>query len=764
MDIKDIEDIIDNNDHSEHYVLIEDETEIAESSKDLFENEIFGFKDNFKEVKDHNPYYRQVTKCDDVITDVPIKFKNATDDEIELLKKTTKYIIELLKKAKTSKVSLGNATRNAAKKYKIMYSKTDLVYGYKLLQMEGLDYDPDISAHFLAKPFRSESGVMVFAVFTHPMWRESGTGKMKAFSCKHNCSYCPEQPGRPRSYVDGEPGNDRAVSVDYDIIQQVRIRAASYDFMGHNTNEAKAEVIILGGTFHSYDDKYHVEFFRNLYYAFNTLHSQHEYKNRKMLTLEEEMKINSCLDIEFNKKYNNENTCRVIGLTIETRPDQITNMTIPRLRDFGVTRVQLGIQHTNDRMLTRVNRGCTSLDSMQAILNLKRFGFKVDIHLMPDLPKPYTEKFYEENKNRLNSSSLIVEKKDIDWDFDVIEADKIMFEKVFHGNMYCPDQVKIYPFQVMDWTKLKEEHERGLHVSYGTINKDDNPAENEMIKMLIDVKERIPPYVRINRLKRDIPDSYSFGGLTDMHGRNFIHKLMESQNKRCKCIRCNEIKKQTLNIDDTLLKIHKYNASFGEEYFIYFTDKQTQTKIIGFIRVRFDDKAGQFLKFDRHSDNDDIKIKSETVISPELQNCAMIRELHVYGEAARVHTSTSTSTSSSVGVGGGGNKTNQHLGFGTRLVYTAFTLMVRKGYAKVSVIPGEGVKQYYNRKFGFVNDGKYMTLHLPSSVDDLEKVFPNFDLKQNNIFDLDHLDYLINNNDDCDYYDNCEIDNLCILI
>jgi histone acetyltransferase (RNA polymerase elongator complex component) len=706
--------------------IMEDEKEVAQN------NLVYGFEDRFAEVTDINPYYKhsRAAKAMNFYSDpkklvIPSTLKNKTDEEIAYLKEYTQFILEEVINNTNDYNNYNIVFRKACSKFKIAYKKVEIFYAYQLIcENMGTKVDPEVMNFLQGKPSRSDSGVMVFAVFTHPMWRESKTIKinnetdnetnnetMKSFSCEYDCSYCPQQPGRPRSYVDGEPGNDRAVSVNYDTKSQIYVRGNTYRANGHPID--KAEVIVLGGTFHSYDSVYHEEFFRNLYFSFNTINGERE---REMLSLEEEMLINTCMDNNLNELYSSDhNICRVIGLTIETRPDQINARSIKNLRRFGVTRVQLGVQHTDDRVLLRVNRGCTNADSINAILNLKRCNFKVDIHLMPDLPRPYTEEFVENNKSSLKSNKIIIKSENIDWDFDMIKSDREMFDLIFHGEDYAPDQCKIYPFQVMDWTKLKGENEKGLHVSYADIKESDDASKNELVKTLIDVKSRIPPYVRINRLKRDIPDSYSLGGLTDSHGREYIHKLMKKMNLKCKCIRCNEIKKKEIDLNDVFLKVYKYRASEADEYFIYYTDAEDH--IIGFVRLRLDKLSGYFTKYKKNNINNNIKreIRSQKLLFKELANCAMIRELHVYGQAIKVENNKSKSESLNENA-----KSTQHLGFGTRLIYAALIIAHSNGYDKMSVIPGEGVKQYYSKKFGFKVEHDYMTLDISDLSDKIK--------------------------------------------
>lgn len=85
-------------------------------------------------------------------------------------------------------------------------------------------------------------------------------------------------------------------------------------------------------------------------------------------------------------KLNESSTTRIIGITTETRPDCINSDEILRFRKYGVTRVQLGLQTIYDDILDKIERGCYNEDAINAICLLKNNCFKIDIHLMPDLP------------------------------------------------------------------------------------------------------------------------------------------------------------------------------------------------------------------------------------------------------------------------------------------------------------------------------------------------------------------------------------------
>ena len=655
--------------------------DILDENKEL--DQLLG-GDLYKQALEENPYYHintEIAAQMNRVTDVgeislPVHTKSNQTDKVKL-RTYTEDILDHIASALSSdndyfsshKDSFESLNRKMAKKHGQLYKKVDLYYMYCVICKEKEIQPCNIIRGLLqTNSFRSQSGVMVYAIFTAPYFKYGTNGKLKSFSCPHQCRFCPHMPGYPVSYVPGEPGLDRAHGVDYDVVAQVHTRASAYSASGHIND--KAEVIVLGGTWHAYPLKYRRQFIRDLYYAFNTVH---ENRDRRRKTMKQEIKINE------NSK------CRVIGLTLETRPDRINADELIEFREMGVTRVQIGIQHTNDRILIRSQRGCSAESGVRAIKMLKDNGFKVDIHIMPDLPKPFTHKFEEENKSKLLSSDLMFTSDDIDWDFNSVSEDWKMFQEIFFSEKYCPDQVKIYPCEVMDWTGIKEDFEKGTHVPYGTIKP--NQLSNPLIELLIQLKSIFPEECRINRLIRDIPEEYVLGGIKDAGGRQRIERMMKQRELNCSCMRCREIKKSKVNPIDVRLKITNFKASGGDEYFLQYVT--VTNDLVGFLRLRISPDSGKCTSYYRDGSVHEVK-----TVFPELIDCAMIRELHVYGEAVAVNRSKESSTI----------RSQQHAGYGTKLLHNAFILAKMLGKNKMSVIPGEGVKAYY-RRYGFV-DGK----------------------------------------------------------
>lgn len=533
--------------------------------------------------------------------------------------KERRLIIEFLSKENLTKIENFNKVntllRKYLKKYKInSVSKTKILNIYHSLN---LDKNSGFYNILIKKPQRGISGVMVVTVLTSPYPEKNGVPQK--FSCEWDCHYCPKEPDQPRSYLHDEPSVIRANKNDFDARLQLLDRCHTLKNNGHNLD--KIELLVLGGTWHSYPKDYREKFVRDLYYAANTFGDT---KPRLPLSLEKEKLLNT------NGKL------KIIGLTLETRPDCITIDNLKEIRKLGCTRVQIGVQHTNNRILKKINRKCTIEDVKLAIYLLKKCGIKVDIHLMPQLPGATPDN------------------------------DRDMFNKIINDSSLQADQIKVYPCEITPWTKIKKWYEEGKYKPY---------ADDKLVEVLIEFKSKIHPYIRLNRIIRDIPSQYIEGGVNIPHLRQLLKTKMDKVGLTCDCIRCRQPVKNE-NIGKIFYKKRVYHSSDGLEYFLSFESKDEKT-IYGFLRLRLDRDAG-------------------LNIFPELSGCAMIRELHIYGHVTKS--------------GDKNTKGYQHIGLGNKLINYAHCVAISNGYLKLSVIPGEGVRNYY-KKNGFMNvngDGYFM--------------------------------------------------------
>ena len=215
-----------------------------------------------------------------------------------------------------------------------------LVYVYGLM-LNNSEIEKNSQFERLIKkcPARNISGVNSFAVLLSP--KPDG----QDFSCKHNCYYCPDETKEngaeddmPRSYLKKEPAVSRGFRNGWDPIKQMNDRLTSLLKQGHEVD--KIELIVEGGTYTEFPETYLRNFNRDCYYAANTFFDQEPKRDKMELTFEMLENINSKV--------------RIIGLCIETRPDAINDDWIEFFRNNGVTRVQLGVQHTDTGILKKL--------------------------------------------------------------------------------------------------------------------------------------------------------------------------------------------------------------------------------------------------------------------------------------------------------------------------------------------------------------------------------------------------------------------------
>jgi ELP3 family radical SAM enzyme/protein acetyltransferase len=513
-------------------------------------------------------------------------------------------------------------------KHRICVPKTVLVYFYNQLVLNNqLEYDSQFKSMFQKKPARNLSGVNAFAILLPPY--PNG----QPFSCKHDCHYCPNETqlngaenDMPRSYISDEPAVARGLRNGWDASAQLIDRLNSLVVQGHTLG--KLDLILEGGTYTEYPMDFLIEFHRDIFYTANTYYDKLPKRDKK--SLQDEIGINMLADIQ------------IIGICIETRPDAITDEWIRFFRKTGTTRIQLGVQHTNNTILKRVNRGHTFEQSCQAVDRLKNNCFKIDIHLMPDLP------------------------------FTTPDDDIKMFETVFQTDLIQPDQVKIYPCQIVPYTKIKKWYDTGKYTPYFETN------FNTFIDVIQYAMAITPPWVRLPRVVRDIPASFIEGGNTMTNLRQYITDKMKKENMYSMDIRNREIGRNTeYQCEKPVLKVRKYRSGTGTEYFISFESKDERV-IYGFARLRIPDK----------------KVNDDTVF-PCLQNRGLIRELHVY------NTLVATGNKS-------GNNASQHKGLGMKLIKKAEMIAWYNGMRGTAVITGEGVRSYYHKKLGYHDDDTFV--------------------------------------------------------
>ena len=538
------------------------------------------------------------------------------DKEREIWRKKRQYSAEdmLLAEKILIEIKNGGDARKALRSNPFpdgrgFLAKHALVAAYRnKIASEEWEEDPVLLAKIRMKPIRTLSGVTTITVLTKP------------HPCPGKCIFCPTEEGLPQSYLSDEPGARRGVEHAFDPYTQVSSRLKALHEVGHPTD--KIELLILGGSWSAYPAKYREWFIRRCFEALNLENPKDDQGEVSLASVQER---------------NSRGKHRNVGLVVETRPDLITSEHLIELRRQGVTKLQLGVQSMDDQILELNHRGHDSQTTEKAVSLVRSAGYKVVVHWMPNL---------------LGAT---------------IDSDRQDFARLWREGGMNPDELKIYPCQLLRNAELYQYWQRGEYQPY---------SEQELIGLLADVKPTVPRFCRINRVIRDIPSNHVVEGNRNTSLRQDVAEELKSRGTKCECIRCREIRKNELSDGELLFDDLVYQAGRAEEHFLSFNTGTDH--IVGFLRLSLPDKAQQFPVED-------------------LDDAAIIREVHVYGQ--------------SVEVGAEQEGMAQHRGLGSQLVEKAADIAKTAGYSKLAVISAVGTREYYAGR-GFVMGELYMVRDL----------------------------------------------------
>lgn len=437
------------------------------------------------------------------------------------------------------------------------------------------------------------------------------------YPCPGKCIFCPSDVRMPKSYLPDEPGARRALQHQFDPFTQVAARLEALESVGHPTD--KIELLILGGTWSAYRRAYQEEFIRRCFDALNGVDSE---------TLEEAQRINETA------------SHRNVGLVVETRPDFVNRQEIRRLRALGVTKVQMGAQSLDDGILALNRRGHTAGETLAAASLLRAAGFKVVLHWMPNL---------------LGATK---------------ESDRQDFTRLWHG--FCPDEIKIYPNQLLQNADLYLNWLNGEYQPYTT---------DELLHLIADIKPSVPRYCRINRVVRDIPSTNVIEGNKRTSLRQDVQQELARRGQRCQCVRCREVRGQRVELSALKLNDLEYAAgpegAGSREHFLSYDTPDD--RLAGFLRLSLPGPGA---------------LDTGLV---DLDGAAIIREVHVYGQ--------------SVTIGAEEQGAAQHVGLGTRLLQSAMEIARQAGFRRMAVIAAVGTRQYYLER-GFQRGELYLVRSL----------------------------------------------------
>jgi elongator complex protein 3 len=435
--------------------------------------------------------------------------------------------------------------------------------------------------------------------------------------CPHGrCTYCPGgvDSGSPQSYTGEEPSALRGAEFGFDAYAITRHRLEVLARLGHATS--KVEVIVMGGTFPARPRAYREAVFRGLFDGLNGPRSP---------------------SLAEAQAANERAASRCVGLTVETRPDWCGGQVLPELLDGGVTRVELGVECLTDPVLASVGRAHGSSEVSAATREARDRGLKVGYHVMLGLPG-------------------------MDPDRDLADL-----TRMFADPQFRPDMLKVYPTLVLPGTGLFEDWKAGRYRPYDTAT-----AAGVLARM----KRIVPPWVRIQRIQRDIPARLIADGVRTSNLRQVALRTLAESGGRCRCLRCREPGRLGPADPARLVEIERsYPASGGEERFLSLEDPETDT-VAGFLRLRFPSGA------------------TEGGL-----DAPVIRELKVLGAEV------------AIGQRPEGPDRLQHRGLGRALVARAEALARGAGHDRLYVLSAVGTREYY-RALGYERAGPHMAKRL----------------------------------------------------
>mgnify|MGYP000872780235 FL=1 len=537
---------------------------------------------------------------------------------------------------------------------------------------------PELEERFIRsvrmKPRRTASGVATITVITRP------------HTCSSNCIYCPCDLRMPKSYLANEPACQRAELTFFDPYVQVAARLQALHQMGHSTD--KVELIVLGGTWSDYPESYQYWFIKELFRALNEWpnspsHIQERlnwYTSFGLQNSEEALssfvaeqqaavfddtatynqafhklydtsqphqnawsQMQSTYDELVEQQHVNETAAaRVVGLVIETRPDTITPDNLRMFRQLGCTKIQIGIQSTRQEILDANQRQMNVAQIKRAFSLIRLYGFKIHSHLMVNL---------------LGATP---------------EADKRDFKTFVTDPGFLPDEIKLYPCALVSGTQLVQKYREGAWQPYD---------KDELVDVLVQDVLATPPYVRISRMIRDISATDILVGNKHTNLRQMVEQELAAKDvaNRVQEIRFREINQQQVRAAELTLQDFSYITAVSDEHFLQWVT--ADNKIAGFCRLSLP-------HWDKLTAGACDVTANELLVQP---GQAMIRELHVYGQALSL---------------GSEGMSAQHQGLGQKLLAKASSIAADVGYTSLNVISSIGTRAYY-RAQGFTDAGLY---------------------------------------------------------
>ncbi len=562
-----------------------------------------------------------------------------------------------------------------------------------------------ISQALKLKPTRTESGVTTVTVLTKP------------FACPGQCVFCPNDVRMPKSYIATEPGAQRALMNRFSPYLQTYNRLKALRNIGHPTS--KIELLVLGGTWSYYPEKYRVWFISECFRAMNEFGSE-EVKDQDNEFKGDSVDLNEYLKEDYNKELRAATGDKPYNQLLQTEKFKkdfeqyiakenyelrITNYEnknpVSNLNNTQITTNKFKTVLQNSKLMAHSSEPIAyglQLEAMWNNLyklqienskgNCKNVGLVLETR--PDVITPEEVlklRMLGATKIQLGIQTLDDKISDLNKRgehrehtskaFNLLRAggfkihahimpnlygstpeiDLQVYKELFSDENYKPDELKIYPTSIVKNTELDKYYKEGKYTPYST---------ETLVNLIADCMEATPEYCRLTRVIRDIPSTEIEAGNMTTNLREVVEHKLKVEGRKNPNIRAREIKNKNVKFEDLTLDIIEYETATSTEYFLQYITEERQ--IAGFLRLSIPDPR-----------------RRDPGIAPsEISACAIIREVHVYGPSLEFAKDSSGEA--------------QHLGLGSKLIEKSKEISKEKGFEKLAVISAIGTREYYEKR------------------------------------------------------------------
>lgn len=204
----------------------------------------------------------------------------------------------------------------------------------------------------------------------------------------------------------------------------------------------------------------------------NKSHIEKRYSAKKFIAYFQNFS-NTYMPIEEFKAYMNEAVLEdIVGISVSTRPDCINEDYLIILKELSDNNgiditIELGLQTVNYHTLSRINRGHTLAEFIDAVVRIKKYNFRICAHIILNLP----------------------------WDSieDTIETAKIL-------SALNIDEVKLHSLYLVKDTTMAEQY---LNKKFDMISME------EYMERVIEFLEYLNPHIVIQRIIGRAPEEES---------------------------------------------------------------------------------------------------------------------------------------------------------------------------------------------------------------------------------------------------------------